>query len=169
MKKFILAGLAVILFAACQQKTTERYTTTSPEIDALTAGIEAYENGDWDKWKTHFADNAYIFVNSKDSIGVNERLEQLKGTAELLSSYGFDKKDDWMEMVLDGNDETWVYYWAQHNATFASNNKQLSIPVHLAVQFVDGKITKEHVYYDGTELNKEIGILANMPDDENEK
>ena len=119
MKKLSLLVIAVMVFAACQEKSKERYTTTSPEIDVLTAGINAYEAGDWDKWKSHFAANGEIYVNSKDSIGVDERIEQLKSATEALSSYGFDKKDDWMEMVLDGNDETWVYYWAQWNGQIA--------------------------------------------------
>lgn len=109
---------------------------------------------------------AKIYVNSKDSIGVDERIEQLKSATEALSSYGFDKKDDWMEMVLDGNDETWVYYWAQWNGQIAANNKKVSVPIHLAVQFVDGKIAEEHVYFDATEINREMAALAEMSNTE---
>lgn len=162
-KKIILAGLAVLLFTACQEKE-QRYFSESPEINTMKAGVAAYEAGDWDTWKTHFADTAKVYVNSDKSVSVTVRANNLKATSSAFSKYGFDHEDEYIEMVLDKEDETWVYYWAQHNATIAKNNKQLSFPVHLAVQFVDGKIVEEHVYFDGTEMNREMEALANMTD-----
>ena len=159
MKKLILLGLAVILFTACQQQEKKRYFSESPEIDVLKAGIDAYESGDWDKWKSHFADNGEIYVNSKDSITVDERLAQLKGATESLSSYGFVRDKEWIEMVIDSEEETWVYYWAQWNGEFTTSKKKISVPVHLSVQFEDGKISEEHIYFDGTEMNREIALL----------
>ena len=166
MKKLILLGLAIILFASCQQQEKKRYFSESAEIDVLKAGIDAYESGDWDTWKSHFADNGEIYVNSKDSITVDERLAQLKGATESLSSYGFDRDNEWIEMVIDSDEETWVYYWAQWNGEFTTTKKKISVPVHLSVQFEDGKISEEHIYFDGTEMNKAIAALTNMTDNE---
>ena len=84
--------------------------------------------------------------------------------ANTMSSYGFNRDKEYIEMVLDKEDETWVYYWALHKGTLAANNKELSIPVHLAVQFVDGKIVEEHVYYDGTAMNAEFAKLTAVDD-----
>jgi len=158
MKKLFLLGLAVILFTACQ-KQEQRYFADSAEINTLKAGIAAYESGDWDKWKGHFADTAKVYVNSDKSVTVDTRLNELKEAAAAFSSYGFDKEDEYMEMVIDKEKETWVYYWAQWNGVIAANSKKISVPVHLAVQFTDGKITKEHVYFDGTVMNKEMALL----------
>ena len=83
MKKLFLLGLAVILFAACQNKP-ERYFAESPEINTLKAGITAYEAGDWDKWKSHFADTAKVYVNSPDPLTVTKRAEGLKAMAESM-------------------------------------------------------------------------------------
>ncbi len=169
MKKLILLGLVVIMFAGCQQEK-QRFFTESAEIDVLKAGIAAYESADWDKWRSHFADTAKIYVNSSESISVDKRVEGLKGMASSFSSYGFDHSDEFIEMVLDKEYETWVYYWAEHNGTIAANNKKLSIPVHLAVQFVDSLIVEEHVYFDGTELNAalaEIAAAAKTPAEDN--
>jgi len=168
MKKLILLGLAIITLAACQ-KQEQRYFAESAEIDVLKAGIEAYESGDWDQWKGHFSDTAKIYVNSSTPVDVSTRLEELKAAAASFSSYGFDKKDAYIEMVLDKEKETWVYYWAQWNGVIAANSKKISVPVHLAVQFTDGKITKEHVYFDGTEMNKELEALANMSEGEEDE
>jgi ketosteroid isomerase-like protein len=159
MKKLFLLGLAVILFSACQDKP-QRYFADSAEINTLKAGIDAYEAGDWDKWKSHFADTAKIYVNSPDPVNVEKRAEGLKAMAGTMSSYGFDHDKEYVEMVLDKDDETWVYYWAMHKGTLAANNKDLAMPVHLAVQFVNGKIVEEHVYFDGTAMNSELAALA---------
>jgi ketosteroid isomerase-like protein len=168
MKKLFLLGLAIVLFTACQEKQEQRYFAESPEIDVLKAGIEAYEKADWDTWRGHFADTAKIYVNSKEPISLDARVTNLKEMSGAFSSYGFDKKDAYIEMVLDKEKETWVYYWAQHNATVAANKKELSIPVHLAVQFADGKIVAEHVYFDGTAMNKAFEELAAAKEPETE-
>jgi len=165
MKKIFLLGLVTLLFVSCQEsgdaeKEVQRYFAESAEIETLKAGIAAYEAANWEKWRSHFADTAKIYVNSNESVTVDERLAGMKEMTLAMSSYGFDKEDDHIEMVVDKNDERWVYYWGLHKGTFAANNKELHIPVHLAVQFVDGKIAKEHVYFDATSMNAEFAALA---------
>ncbi|WP_299554342.1 nuclear transport factor 2 family protein [Seonamhaeicola sp.] len=159
MKQLFLIGLALSLFVACQNKP-QRYFAESAETETLKAGIKAYESGDWDAWKSHFVDTAKIYVNSIKPVGLEERAEVLKGMTSAMSSYGFDHEKEYIEMVLDKEDETWVYYWATHKGTFAATNKELAIPVHLAVQFVNGKIVEEHIYFDGTSMNAEFAAIA---------
>ncbi len=168
MRKLILLGLTIALFTACQEKQEQRYFAESAEIEVLKAGIEAYEKADWDTWRGHFADTAKIYVNSKEPISLDARVVALKEMSGAFSTYGFDKKDAYFEMVLDKEKETWVYYWAQHNATVAGNKIELSNPVHLAVQFADGKIVAEHIYFDGTEMNKAFEELATAKEPETE-
>lgn len=158
MKNLILVLFTLTLVTSCQN-SEKRYFAESNEISTLKSGITAYESGDWDTWRSHFADTAQIYVNSDKSVSVDARLEDLKGMTTAFSSYGFDHSDEHIEMVIDKLDETWVYYWASHNGTMINGNK-LSIPVHIAVQFADGKIVKEHIYFDATELN--AGIAAMM-------
>ena len=158
MKKLLLLGLAVIVMTACKQE--QRYFADSAEITTLKAGIAAYEAGDWEAWKSHWADTAKVFVNSTIGISVDERIAGMKNMTAAMSSYGFNHDDEYIEMVLDKDNKTWVYYWATHNGTFSATNKELTIPVHLAIQFVDGKIVAEYVYFDATEMNAEFAAMA---------
>ena len=158
MKKLIYLVLIVLTIAACKQE--QRYFAESDETNTLKAGIAAYEAADWEKWQSHFVDTAKIYVNSKDPMSLTDRVAGLKEMTKAMSSYGFDHEKEYIEMVIDKEKETWVYYWAEHNGTFAANGKELSIPVHLAVQFADGKIVEEHIYFDGTEMNAEIAAIA---------
>ena len=63
-------------------------------------------------------------------------------------------------MVIDADEETWVYYWAKWNGEFEAIKRKVLVPIHLAVQFSNGKITEEHVYYDGTDMNKAFKEIA---------
>lgn len=163
MKTFIYYVLALVLVTSCAQ-SEQRYFAESDEINTLKSGIDAYESGNWEAWKSNFADTAKIYVNTKDGMSLSERMTNLKATAGAFSEYGFDRENEFIEMVLDKEGETWVYYWAQHNGTLAGNNKELSFPVHLAVRFVDGKIVAEHIYFDGTEMNNQMAAIASMSD-----
>lgn len=157
MKNLLVIGLFLLAMTSCEEHK-QQYFADSDETKTLEAGIAAYESGDWDTWRNHFADTAKIYVNSKEPVTLDARVNELKAMTGAFSSYGFDKEKDHMEMVIDKNDETWVYYWATHNGSM-TNGTNLSIPVHLAVQFVDGKITKEHIYFDGTEMNAAISVM----------
>ena len=163
MKKLMVFGLLLVLVSSCE-KEKQRYFSESAEIETLKKGIEAYESQDWDAWKSHFAENAHVFVNSKDSITVDTRMADLKTATGMMSSYGFERENEWIEMVLDKDDETWVYYWAQWNGVFEANNATVSVPVHLAVHFENGKIVSEHVYYDATEMNEIIEDITEAND-----
>ncbi len=154
MKNLIYVLLAVISISACKQE--QRYFSSSPEIDVVKAGIAAYEAGEWDTWKSHFTDNGEVYVNSPDSITVDERLKGLQEMASALSTYGFVDKGQFYEMIIDDDKETWVNFWGQWSGTFKYNEKKISVPVHLTLQFIDGKISEEHVYFDGTSLNAEF-------------
>ncbi|WP_295833444.1 nuclear transport factor 2 family protein [uncultured Winogradskyella sp.] len=151
MKNLLVLGCIIILFSSCEEKP-QRYFAESDETKTLEAGIASYESGNWDKWRSHFADTAKIYVNSKDAINLQARTEQLASMTGAFSSYGFEKDKAYIEMVLDKDNESWVYYWAQHSGTM-KNGTEISMPVHLAVQFTDGKITAEHIYFDATDMN----------------
>ena len=159
MKKILFLVLIATLFLSCEQ-AEQRYFGESAETATLEAGIAAYESGDWEQWRSHFADTAKIYVNSTEAMSLDDRVNQLTEMTTAWADYGFNKDDDHIEMVVDKLDETWVYYWATHSGSLKANNKKLEIPVHLAVRFEGGKIVAEHVYFDATELNAEMAALA---------
>ena len=55
-------------------------------------------------------------------------------------------------MVLDDKDRTWVNFWGDWKGTLVANQKEITIPIHLTYQFVDGKIVREYGYWDPTEV-----------------
>jgi len=165
MKKLLALGIAVLLFAACQQEK-KRYFSESPEIETIKANITEYNNGDWETWRTHFADTAKLYINSLKSISASDLENAQKELLSNFSSYGFQDEGTFIEMVIDKDDETWVNYWANWHAKFKATDKEIDVPVHFTAQFVDGKIVEFHDYFDVSALNNEIADLANMSADE---
>ena len=147
MKKLLLLGLILVLTLSCQN-AEQRYFTSSPEIDSLKELVSYYENGNWEKWMTHYADTAKIYHNTTDGVSASETQQSLKEILSNVSSYKFDEKPIFYEMIIDDEGEKWVYFWANWRGTLAANNQELVIPVHLAVNMVDGLIAEEYGYYD---------------------
>lgn len=159
MKKTILFGLAILLFIACQNQP-QRYFETSAEIDATLKGIEAYENQDWTTWKANFADSAKIFHNTHKGASPDETMENMKNMLSNIDSYGFNKENDVSEMVVDQEGKKWVNYWGSWSGTTKITGAKVTIPVHLTLQFVDGKIVQEYAYYDTAPLNEAFAAMA---------
>jgi len=156
MKKLFYLVFVVITITACKQ----RHFMESAEIDSFKAVLAAYESGDLETWKVHFADTAKIYHNATEGISVEDNLKRQQEMIANFSSYGFDKDNDYMEMVIDGKDETWVYYWADWTATLKANGKTLTIPLHLAVRYINGKAVKEYGYWDNTPINNAFDEIA---------
>ena len=159
MKKTLLLGLMVILFVACQETKPERYTIDSPEINVTKALIKDYEDGNWESWITHYADTAEVHHNTVESISPAELRDGFKENLANVEDYGFSEEDTFIEMVLDSKDETWVYCWANWKGMYKGSDKELVIPVHLALRFVDGKIVTEYAYYDNA---PQFALMAEM-------
>lgn len=151
MKKLFVLGLAIVLFTSCQEKK-QRYFETSAEIDVTKALIKDYHAGDWKAWASHYADTAKIYRNSIKPVTVKETMANLQEILSNVSTYKFDDKNLWYEMVIDKDGETWVNFWGNWRGKLAANGKELVIPVHLTLQFVNGKIVEEFGYYDISEF-----------------
>ncbi|MDY7395098.1 nuclear transport factor 2 family protein [Aureibaculum sp. 2210JD6-5] len=151
MKKLILLGFAIILFTACG-KPEQRYTQQSPEIETVKTLINNYNTKNYDT--SIYADTSQTFYNSNSKKGLSpdETIKYHKQNDENYSSRGFSDKDPEYEMVVTDEGNTWVNCWLGWKGTLAGNDKEIEIPIHLTYQFIDGKIVREHGYWDPTEV-----------------
>ncbi len=161
MKNILLSALMLISMLSCQVDKNERYTRNCAEIDLLKNGIEYYENGDWDKWTEQYADSAKIYQNTWFIWSSPEvTRDKHKSLISNLSHYGFERENLSMERIIDDKGRTWVNSWALWRGTLKGNNKVIEIPVHLTIQFVDGKIVEEWGFWDTATLNDELKSLG---------
>ena len=157
MRKFLFLASLVFLLISCQNNQQKRFKTASAEIDLLKKGLSDYENANWVEWSKQYADSAKIFQNTwleGASPGeVKVRHEELISN---LSSYSFDKKDITMEQIIDDKGRTWVNFWGIWKGTLKANSKEIFIPVHLTIQFKNGKVIEEFGFWDTAKLNEEL-------------
>ncbi len=156
----LLAGGLLILLISCQNKQSERFKTASAEIDMLEKALSDYENANWVEWSKQYADSAKIFQNTwlegASPEEVKIRHEELISN---LSSYSFDKKDITMEQIIDDRGRTWVNFWGIWKGILKANSKEIIIPVHLTIQFKNGKVIEEYGFWDTAKLNEELNNL----------
>ncbi len=153
MKKLLIIAFVGLLIMSCNNQP-ERYTTSSPEIDITKALVKDYTDGNWENWITHYSDSAKVHHNSIASMSANDLKEAFKASLLNYSSYNFSDKDLFYEMIIDDKKDTWVYFWGTWQATVLDTNKELQVPVHIALKFVDKKITEEYAYYDTASLSE---------------
>ncbi|MCG9972735.1 nuclear transport factor 2 family protein [Christiangramia crocea] len=156
MKKLIILSLFIGLISwSCKDANEDkelRYTQDSEEINTLKAAISDYEKGDWESMKSHYADTAQIFHNSKEGQDIDATINSHKESLTGLSNYGFLDEEEEFEMVLTDDDHTWVNYWGDWQGTISGSNEEIIIPVHLTARFVDGKIVREYGYWDNSAM-----------------
>jgi len=157
MKNIILLGLAIFLFASCDNQE-KRYTQQSPEIETYKKVIAAYEKQEWQEMKKQYADTAKIMNNviKKNGQSIEELIETDKGDATLFSSWDYVDAESEYEMVLTDEGETWVNFWGLWKGTLKSNGQTYEIPAHITTRYIDGKIVREFGYWDNTKLMIDI-------------
>jgi ketosteroid isomerase-like protein len=148
-KTLITLGLCAMLYSCAQE---QRYTMQSPEIDAIKSMFEMYNKGDFDGQRQFYAENAQVFNNAleSDPTSVDSMLQQQKDEMGGFSSYAISIGEDAIEMVTTDKGEKWVNVWGTWKATMAATGQTFEIPVHSTYQFVEGKITREHGYWDNS-------------------
>lgn len=152
MKKLILYCLAAVLITACQQKQ-KRYTQNSPEIEIVKTVIKNYNNKNWEAIVTHYADTSKTFFNTVDKPFNSKKIPEYHAQNDLnYVKRAFVDEGQEYEMVLTDEGKTWVNFWGTWKGTLIENNKEITIAVHLTVQFIDKKIVQDHGYWDASEV-----------------
>ncbi|MDT8416011.1 MAG: nuclear transport factor 2 family protein [Flavobacteriaceae bacterium] len=169
MKNLIFMGITMVLFlSSCSQKP--RYTQNSPEIETLKAAISDYEAGNWEAFSKHFADTVKIYTNSETNhLSIQQTVSNDKENLIPFSSYKFKASSSEFEMVVTDKGETWVNFWGVWQAILIANNQQVDVPIHMTLQFVDGKIVEEHDYFDNTPILTALQKIESASNEANQE
>lgn len=159
MKKLALLLVSFLMFIGCQKQ--QQYTTSSPEIDIAKEHIQSYEDGDWETWKKQYTANSKIYHNNWDVARTSsEALNGHKLIISRLSSYEYLDEPIFFEMIIDDDGKKWVNFWAVWQGTLKANNTTLKIPVHLSINYKDGKVVEEYGFWDTSKLIEAIDEIA---------
>ncbi len=161
MKKVIYLLFAVVLFTACNTNQPVRYFSASPEIEAAKSILKAYVDADWVAMKSHYADTAKILNNVTKAKGISTSaaIEDYRQEHELFSSISYVAEEDFFEMVLTDEGETWVNFWGLWVGTLRSTGEKFEIPIHITFRFMDQKVVLEHGYWNNAAVEMALSKL----------
>ena len=154
MKKVFYALLAVVFFAACNPKQPVRYFSASPEIEISKSTLKHYVDGNWDALKSLYADTAKVMNNVPNGKGIpiDSTIRDYMQDHELFSSISYVADEDFFEMVLTDEGETWVNYWGLWKGTLKATGEEFEIPLHMTQRFDNQKIVREHGYWNSSAI-----------------
>ncbi|NTW24267.1 MAG: nuclear transport factor 2 family protein [Lentimicrobium sp.] len=154
MKKVFYALFAVMLFAACNPKQPVRYFSASPEIEITKSTLKHYVDANWDALKPLYADTAKVMNNVPDvkGVSIDVAIKDYMQDHELFSSISYAADEDFFEMVVTDEGETWVNYWGLWKGTLKASGEEFEIPLHITQQFENQKIVREHGYWNSSAI-----------------
>jgi hypothetical protein len=154
MKKLTFFAVVIFLFAACTSNQPVRYASSSPEIDAFKSTIKHYLAQNWDEYKKHYADTVKFLNNVPEikKVSLDSAVTLWKQERELFSDIHYVADEDFFEMVVTDEGETWVNFWGLWSAVLKANGQKFEIPVHVTARFENGKIVEEHGYWNSSEV-----------------
>lgn len=154
MKRVLFLLFAVALITACNTDQQKRYLSASPEIEITKSILKAYADANWDAMKSYYADTAKILNNvpKEKGITVEAAITNFKQDHELFSAIGFVADEDYFEMVLTDDGETWVNYWGLWVGTLRSTGEKYEIPLHITMRFENQKVVLDHGYWNNADI-----------------
>ena len=104
--------------------------------------------------KLLYADTAKVLNNvpKGKEISIDSTIMIYKQDHELFSSISFVAEEDFFEMVLTDDGETWVNYWGLWKGTLKATGDEFKIPLHITQRFENQKIVLSHGYWNNTAI-----------------
>lgn len=154
MKKIIYLLFTIVHFSACSTDQPVRYSSASPEIDITKSILKSYVDANWDVMKSHYADTAIIAYNvrKENGIPIDTAITWHKQDHLQFSNIGYVAEEDFFEMVLTDDGETWVNFWGIWFGTLRSTGKKYELPLHLTLRFENQKVVRTNGYWNNADI-----------------
>lgn len=166
MKKITYLFLVVVFISACSTNEPVRYASSSPEIEISKSILNHYLEANWDAMKSYYADTAIVANNVVEEKGtsIDRATVEYKQDHELFSSMSYVAEEDFFEMVVTDDGETWVNYWGLWKGTLKASGEVFEIPLHITQRFENRKIVLEHGYWNNSAIVLALSKLeTSMP------
>jgi uncharacterized protein len=154
MKKIIYLFFVVGLFAACNTNQPVRYFSASPEIEITKQTLKHYLDGNWEAMKVLYADTAKVMnnVSKAKGVSIDEAMVDYQRDHDLFSSMRYIAEEDFFEMTITDEGETWVNYWGLWKGNLKATGEEFEIPVHITQQFINQMIAVEYGYWNAADI-----------------
>ncbi|MFU8843721.1 MAG: hypothetical protein ACNA7V_07930 [Bacteroidales bacterium] len=154
MKRVLFLLFAVAFITACNMNQPVRYFSASPEIEITKSTLKHYLDGNWEAMKLLYADTAKVMnnVSKAKGVSIDAAMIDYKRDHDLFSSMRYMAEEDFFEMTITDEAETWVNYWGLWKGTLKATGEEFEIPVHITQQFINQKIVLEYGYWNAADI-----------------
>lgn len=160
MRTRLLLVALILALPAC--RTAGTYSERGEHIELMKDLLDDYTEGRWFALGTAYADSAMIFVNGTIPMTIGDRLAALQAQRAVFDEVAI--VNPLFGEVHNADGEIWVLAWGSWEGRAAGMPQRVSVPLHIAAEFVDGKIVQEWTYMDGAPLESAMAALRAMPD-----
>ncbi len=152
MKKLILV-LAIVVETIAPAKGQDTFVTLSdgPLIEALRGIIADYVAQDWDSYGAAFADTVKFYSNTTEATSLENKIASHKQGFTTFENVEISSAL-YLSIETPGG-ETWALVWAAWTAKVIGSDEQITVPVHVAARFENGKVVVERGYWDNEPIN----------------
>ena len=166
MKKLILLITAVTVSFSCEEKATIEFD--DPKSQAVLGIFEAYMANDMQGIADVYAEDAYVFSNSTDSIPIAENLALVASHHEMFDNikcvFGDEGRSAWIETTTYKEQGlTMTRAWFLWTGVGKASGVAVEVPTQISYMWgEDNKIQRSFLRNDTSAMLKELEIAQSM-------
>lgn len=152
-KSLLVVVMAITVNAWAPVQAQGTFSSEGEIVDGLKALAATYVEGDWDAYRSFFADTVSFYPSTVEAVSMDERIE-----AHMVAHDLFDEIEfiDTGYGVIENDGETWGVMWGTWSGKNAATGEVIRIPMHIGIRYIDGKGVAEYGYWDTAPLQAAI-------------
>ena len=164
MKKILLVALAVFTMLSCNQGVTVSFD--DPKSQAILSVYDSYMENDAGAIESLYAEDAVVYLNSLDSIPIQENVKNLSMHHELFDDISLSWGDGENERTAFVQTSSYptvdvTLAWFTWSGTGKASGKTYNVPTHVVYFWgEDGKVSSSSLFNDSASFTEEMNAVA---------
>ena len=169
MKKLLLLITVITLSFSCADKATIEFD--DPKSQAVLGLFEAYMANDMQGIADVYAEEAYVFSNSSDSIAIKDNLAIVASHHEMFDNiecvWGDQGRSAWVETVTYPGFGKVSKAWFLWKGVGKASGDTITVPTHISYFWGNkDKIQRSFLHNDTSAMVKEVELAQSMAAEE---
>ena len=165
MKKTLLSILTLTIFLSCEEKATIEFD--DPKSMAILGIFDAYMANDMSGIADVYAEDAYVFSNSTDSISIKDNLAVVASHHEMFDNiecvWGNEGRVAWVETVTYPGFGKVSKAWFRWKGVGKASGKAVEVPTNISYFWGnEDKIQRSFLNNDTSAFLKEQEFVQSM-------
>lgn len=170
-KQWKLPGLLIVIlmfgqlaFAQVDGKVSLDFPNEQEAMQTARETVRAYETGNWEVLQKNVQKDAFFYnLGSFDSLTLDQTIDYWKKGRETATPV-LAQDGAWLAVsVPEGPRKgNWILHWGSNTLNYP-NGETIRFPYHVALKFVQEKVSEAHFYYDNNRIIRAMGYEIQPP------